>query len=81
MKTDKPNNIDEYISGFPEEIRVRLALVRATIQKAAPMAEEIISYRMPAFRINGILVWFAAYSKHIGFYPSSSGIEAFKEQL
>jgi uncharacterized protein YdhG (YjbR/CyaY superfamily) len=77
----KPNNfasVDEYISGFPEETRALLEQVRTTIQKAAPAAEELISYQMPAYRLNGPLVYFAGYAKHIGFYPTGSGIEAFK---
>ena len=55
--------------------------LRATIRKAAPGAEEKISYRMPAFNLNGILVYFAAQTRHIGFYPTSSGVTAFKEEL
>ncbi len=81
MKINKPNSIDAYIAGFPEETRVLLEQVRTTIRKAAPAAEEVISYQMPAFKLNGILVYFAAYSKHIGFYPTSSGITAFKKEL
>lgn len=81
MFTIKPNNIDEYIASFPENIRETLERVRATIKKAAPHAEEVISYGMPAFKMNGMLVWFAAHSKHIGFYPKASGIEAFKKEL
>ena len=52
-----------------------------TIKKAAPKAEEVISYGIPAFKLNGMLVWFAAYSTHVGFYPRASGIEAFKKEL
>jgi uncharacterized protein YdhG (YjbR/CyaY superfamily) len=58
-----------------------LEQVRATIQKAAPEAVELTSYKMPAFKLNGILVWYASYSKHIGFYPKASGIEAFHKEL
>jgi uncharacterized protein YdhG (YjbR/CyaY superfamily) len=78
---NKPNDIDAYISGFPETIQNLLQEIRATIKKAAPQAEEVISYGMPAFRQNGMLVWFAAFKNHIGFYPIPSGIEAFKEEL
>jgi uncharacterized protein YdhG (YjbR/CyaY superfamily) len=78
---DKPNNIDEYISIFPGEVQEILEQIRAAIKEAAPKATEVISYGMPAFKLNGILVWFAAYSKHIGFYPHSSGILAFKKEL
>ena len=57
----KPKTIDEYISRFPEELQEKLEKIRQTIKKAAPEAEEVISYQMPAFKQNGILVWFAAY--------------------
>jgi uncharacterized protein YdhG (YjbR/CyaY superfamily) len=77
----KPDNIDEYITGFPEETQKILEQVRATIKKVAPHAIEVISYGMPAFKLNGILVWFAAHTKHLGFYPKASGIEVFKEEL
>ncbi len=77
----KPINIDEYISCFPIETQKILEQVRVTIKKAAPQAEEVISYGMPAFKLNGMLVWFAAHSKHIGFYPRVSAIRAFKEEL
>ena len=79
--TINPNDIDNYIAGFPKEIQALLEQVRSTIKKAVPKATEVISYQMPAFKLNGILVWFAAYSKHIGFYPTSSAIEAFKKDL
>ena len=81
MITNKPNNIDEYIASVPADIQEILEQVRLTIIKAAPQASETISYGMPAFTLNGILVWFAAHSKHIGFYPRASGIEAFKKEL
>ena len=55
--------------------------MRQTIRKAAPQATETISYSMPAFRLHGILVWFAAHTKHIGFYPGASGIRAFAQEL
>jgi len=77
----KPNNFDEYIVSYPKEVQKLLEQLRATIKKAAPQATEVISYSMPAFKLNGMLVWFAAYSKHIGFYPRISGIEAFKKEL
>jgi len=78
---NKPTDIDAYISGFPETIQNLLQEIRTTIKKAAPEAEEVISYGMPAFQQNGMLVWFAAFKNHIGFYPIPSGIEAFKEEL
>jgi uncharacterized protein YdhG (YjbR/CyaY superfamily) len=80
-KTEIPLNIDEYIAGCPQHARGKLMELRATIRKAAPGAEEKISYRMPAFNLNGILVYFAAQTRHIGFYPTSSGVTAFKEEL
>ncbi len=76
-----PQNIDEYISGFPAPVQEKLISMRETIRKAAPEAEERISYMMPAFFMNGVLVYFAAQSKHIGFYPGASGVEAFREEL
>ena len=74
-------NIDSYINNYPKEIQQCLQQIRATIKKIAPGAEEVISYGMPAFKLNGLLVWFAAHTKHIGFYPKASGIEAFKKEL
>ena len=73
--------IDEYIASFPKNVQVILEEFRQAIKDAAPEAEEAISYRMPAFKQNGILVWFAAFKNHIGFYPKISAIEAFKEQI
>ena len=83
MKTDQatPKNIDEYIAGFPQEVRGILKKIRATIRKAAPNAEEAIKYRMPSFVLKGNLVHFAAFKKHIGFYPTPTGIEKFKDEL
>jgi uncharacterized protein YdhG (YjbR/CyaY superfamily) len=81
VKEEEPRDIDEYIGGFPEDIRERLEQVRATIRKAAPEAEEAIKYRMPTFVLNGNLVHFAAFKNHIGFYPAPQGIEEFKEEL
>ncbi len=81
MIMKKPTDIDEYISGFPPEVQERLEQMRATIKKAAPQAEEVISYAMPAFKLNGMLVFFAAFKNHIGFYATPTGHEAFKEEL
>lgn len=78
---DQPTTIDEYIAQFPEDIQQILNHIRAVIKESAPGAEERISYRMPAFYLNGILVYFAAFKRHIGFYPTGSGIEAFKDEL
>jgi len=76
-----PKDVDEYISGYPIETQKLLEEMRSTIIKAAPQAEEVISYAIPAFKLNGMLVWFAGYSKHIGFYPGASGIKTFKKEL
>jgi len=76
-----PNDIDEYIAGFPPDVQETLEEVRATIRGAAPGAEETISYRMPTFRLEGNLVHFAAFRKHLGFYPTPSGIDEFKVEL
>jgi uncharacterized protein YdhG (YjbR/CyaY superfamily) len=74
--------VEEYLSIFPEEIKELLQTLREAIKEAAPEAEEVISYNMPAYRYNGILVYFAAYKNHIGFYPGSSLInEVFKKDL
>jgi uncharacterized protein YdhG (YjbR/CyaY superfamily) len=62
-------NIDDYIAAFPPTVRVILKKVRATVRKAAPRAEERISYGIPAFALHGNLVYFAAFKEHIGFYP------------
>ena len=74
-------DIDEYISMQPENVRRSLEKMRQAIRKAAPKAEEVISYQMPAFKYQGALVYFAAFKTHIGFYPMPSGIEAFKDEL
>lgn len=79
-KTDF-ETIDEYISTFPEEVQKKLEKIRQTIHEAVPEAEEVISYQMPTFRLNKNLVHFAAHKNHIGFYPTPSGIEAFKSEL
>jgi uncharacterized protein YdhG (YjbR/CyaY superfamily) len=73
--------VDEYIEGFPPETRKVLEEVRALVRASAPEARERISYGVPTFVLNGYLVHFGGYRKHIGFYPTSSGIEAFKEEL
>ena len=83
MKTPEKGykTIDEYIATFPENIQSILQELRQTIKDAAPQAEEVISYQMPAFKLNGILVYFAAFKNHISFFPTASAIEAFKEEL
>ncbi len=74
-------NIDEYISGFPEDIQSKLQEVRTTIHEAAPEASEAIKYAIPTFVLNGNLVHFAAFKNHIGFYPTPMGIEEFDNAL
>jgi uncharacterized protein YdhG (YjbR/CyaY superfamily) len=83
MESDpkNPQSIDEYIAGFPPDVRNKLEAMREVIKRAAPQAQEAISYRMPTFRLHGNLVHFAAFSHHIGFYPTPSGIVAFKTEL
>jgi len=76
-----PKDVDDYIARFPKDVRARLRAMRRTIKAAAPKATETISYRIPTFRLKGNLVHFAAFSRHIGFYPTSSGIAAFKAEL
>ncbi len=75
------SDTDEYISTFPEKTQKMLEQIRSTIKKAAPKAEEVISYGMPSFKQNGMLVYFAGYRNHIGFYPTPSGIREFKKEL
>jgi uncharacterized protein YdhG (YjbR/CyaY superfamily) len=74
-------SVDEYIGSFPTQIRSKLIELRNLIKQTAPDAEEKISYQMPTFYLNGNLVHYAAHSKHIGFYPTSSGIAKFKSEL
>ena len=80
-QTASIHSIDEYIATFPEDVQAILQALRATIRAAAPDAEECISYQMPAFSLNGPLVYFAALRNHIGLYPTSSGIRAFRPEL
>ena len=71
------NEIDDYIEGFPPIVQKQLTNIRAIIKAAAPEAQELISYCMPAYKLNGMLVYFAGYKAHIGFYPTASGIKHF----
>jgi uncharacterized protein YdhG (YjbR/CyaY superfamily) len=68
-----PTTIDQYISGYSPDVQAILQSVRQVVRGAAPDAQETISYQIPAFKLNGILVYFAAFKKHIGFYPPISG--------
>jgi Uncharacterized conserved protein len=81
MRKVQSGNVDEYIASFPKDVQKLLEQMRATIRKAAPGAEETISYAIPTFKLNGNLVHFAAFKSHIGFYPAPNGIEAFKKEL
>ena len=76
-----PQSIDEYILQFPPEIQEILQMLRKVIKESAPDAKEKISWRMPTFELHGNLVHFAAFKNHIGFYPSPSGIDNFKQEL
>ena len=76
-----PRNIDEYIAGFPADVQEILEKIRMTIREAAPEATETISYQIPTFKLKGNLVHFAGYKRHIGFYPTPSGIEKFRNDL
>lgn len=83
MKTNSkaPQNIDQYIAGFPPAIQEILEQIRATVREAAPDAEEKISYQMPTFALHGNLVHFAAFKNHIGFYPTPTGTANFQKEL
>ena len=81
MRKAAPASIDEYIATSPASVRPILKRIRQTIRSAAPGAEEIISYRMPAFRLDGILVYFAVFSHHIGLYPPVSGDAALEKAI
>jgi uncharacterized protein YdhG (YjbR/CyaY superfamily) len=84
MKTSSkpaPKTIDEYIASFPSAVQTLLQQVRTTIREAAPEATETIKYAMPTFVLDGNLVYFAAFDKHIGFYATPTGQDAFKEKL
>ena len=76
-----PATIDEYIAQCPEEVQPILEKIREVIKESAPGAVEKISYQMPAFYLKGNLVYFGVHKRHIGFYPTGSGIEAFKDEL
>jgi uncharacterized protein YdhG (YjbR/CyaY superfamily) len=82
MNSDKiPRTIDEYIEAFPENVQEKLMELRETIKKTAPAASEKISYRMPSYTYKGMLLYFGAHKNHIGFYPFTTAIEAFRQEL
>ncbi len=76
-----PENVNEYIAAFDPAIRERLQQMRQVIKKAAPAAEELISYQMPAYKYHGVLVYFAGYKNHTGFYATPTGHDAFSKEL
>ena len=77
----KPETVEEYIAGFPKPVREKLEKMRNIIKKNAPKAEEVISYGMPGYKLHGVLVYFAGYEKHIGFYPMPSALLSFKDEI
>ncbi|MGL6268568.1 MAG: iron chaperone [Chitinophagaceae bacterium] len=81
MKKTIASDVDSYIAGFPQKVQVMMKKLRSCIKKAAPDAEESISYMMPAYKLNGPLVYFGGYEKHIGFYPTGSGIAPFQKEI
>lgn len=81
MESNKALSIDAYILNAPSEIQEKLVTLRKVIKESAPDAVEKISWQMPTFALHGNLVHFAAHKNHIGFYPGSSGVEAFKKEL
>jgi uncharacterized protein YdhG (YjbR/CyaY superfamily) len=84
MRTDQPelpSSIDEYIAGFPPDVQQMLEQIRSAIRAIAPDAVETIKYRMPTFVLHENLVHFAAFTNHVGFYPTPSGIAKFRDEL
>ncbi len=81
VKKDQSKMIDAYIARFSQDVQEKLESIRTLIKENAPDAVEVFSYGMPGFHLNGSLVWYAAFAHHIGFYPTGSGIEAFKDEI
>ncbi len=83
MENNKPvpATVDEYIAGFPEDVRQVLNKMRSTIKENAPQAEERMSYGMPGYFLKGRLVWFGGFKKHVSFFPMTTGIDHFQEEL
>ncbi len=81
MMNAKPSSVEEYLSWCSPNVREKLEQMRATILKAIPKAKEVISYNMPAYKTTEVLVYFSAAKKHIGFYPTNSGVSEFKNEL
>ena len=80
-REDQPQTVDDYIGWFPEEVRGKLRKIRATIRKAAPKATEGISYQIPTYKMDGDLVHFAAYKRHIAIYPAAKGSDKFNARI
>jgi uncharacterized protein YdhG (YjbR/CyaY superfamily) len=80
-KKRKATSVDEYIDSFPAGVRERLVLIRSIVRQAAPEAEERLSYGMPAYFFNGVVVWFAGHTNHIGLYPKARAIVEFSKEL
>lgn len=77
-----PADFEDYARHFPEDVQTALRLVRSTVKKAIPRAQETIGYNLPAFAVDGkVLVWFAAFKKHVGFYPGAAAIKRFASEL
>jgi uncharacterized protein YdhG (YjbR/CyaY superfamily) len=76
-----PETVDQYIGAFPADVKKRMQQLRKTIKAAAPKADELISYQMPGYKYFGMLVYFAAYKNHIGFYPGAGGVLEFYKKL
>jgi len=81
MKATPAVDVDAYIAAFPQPVQQLLQQLRTTIKAAAPKATEVISYGMPGYQFHGMLVYFAGYKNHIGFYAAPTGHEAFKKEL
>jgi uncharacterized protein YdhG (YjbR/CyaY superfamily) len=81
MDKSSPKTIDEYIKRFPKNIQVLLQKIRLAIKRSSPDATETMSYQIPTFKLGGNLVYFSAFTKHISFFPTSSGIAKFKKEL
>jgi uncharacterized protein YdhG (YjbR/CyaY superfamily) len=76
-----PEDIARYFSAQSADAKLRLNALRRTIKRSAPDADECISYKIPAFRCHGMLVWYAAFKSHIGFYPGVACVKAFRHEL
>jgi uncharacterized protein YdhG (YjbR/CyaY superfamily) len=77
----KPADVKAYIAAHPKPVQTLLKQLRDAIRKAAPEAEEVISYGMPAYKYKGMLCYFASHTSHVGFYPMASGIAKFKKEI